>query len=79
MEDEDSQAERKEGRNSRSEEVADEAPDDGGITISWQLFSINVRAGSNGDVNIKVLRHHTVSVSNFQSNKIPTDDGMVHF
>ena len=35
------------------------------------------RAGSNG-IDIEVSRHRTISVSNFQSIKVSTDDGMVN-
>ena len=35
-------------------------------------------AGPNG-IDIEVLRHHTVSISNFQCIKVSTDDWMVHF
>ena len=35
--------------------------------------NLRIRAGSNS-IDIKVLRHHTVSVSNFQS----MDDWIVH-
>ena len=38
-------------------------------------FDLNATARSNG-IDIKVLRHHTVSVSNF---KVSTDDSMVNF
>ena len=40
--------------------------------------SDGARDGSNG-VDIEVSRHHTVSVSNFQSIEVSTDDWMVHF
>ena len=36
------------------------------------------RAGSGGS-DVEVLMHHTVSVSNFQSIEVLTDDRMVHF
>ena len=37
----------------------------------------DTRAASNG-IDIEVSRHHTVSVSNFQSIRVSTDDWMVH-
>ena len=36
-----------------------------------------IRAGQNG-IDIEVSRHHTVSVSNFQSIKVSTDNWMVY-
>ena len=39
---------------------------------------VSSRAGSNG-IDIEVSRHHAVSVSNFQSIKVSTDDCMVPF
>ena len=38
------------------------------------LHRVVHRAGSNG-IDIEVSRHHTVSVSNFKSIEVSTDDG----
>ena len=47
------------------------------ITPSHET-GIRRRAGLNG-IDIEVSRHHTVSVSNFQSIKLSIDDWMVYF
>ena len=46
------------------------------ITILVTL-SASQPLSSNG-IDIKILRHHTVSVSNFQSIKVSTDDEVVN-
>ena len=46
--------------------------------IAYADIRNGARYRSNG-IDIEVLRRHTVSVSNFQSIKVSTDDGMVRF
>ena len=43
---------------------------------NFAMFLANFRAGQNG-IDIEVARHHTVSVSNFQSIEVSTDDRKV--
>ena len=48
------------------------------LFITVRNLMITSRAGANG-IDIEVLGHHTISVSNFQSIEVSTGDRVVHF
>ena len=50
-----------------------------GYCVNYDVGSPCSRCLCSNDIDIKVSRQHTVSASNFQSIKVSTDDGMVHF